>query len=51
MVEGIEDYKKGPGSFQGARPIQRLLAACNALMPAWKAAKEIHDMQKIKAGL
>jgi len=51
MVEGIEEYQKGRRSFQGARPIQRLLAACYAFMRAWKAAKEIHDVQQIEAGV
>lgn len=51
MIEGVEEYQKGRGSFQGARPIQRLLAACYAFMRAWKAAKEIHDVQQIEAGI
>lgn len=51
MVEGINEYQKGPGTFQGARPIQRLLAACYAFMRAWKAAKDIHDIQQIEAGV
>ena len=51
MVEGINEYQKGAGTFQGARPIQRLLAACYAFMRAWKAAKDIHDIQQIEAGV
>ena len=51
MVEGVEEYRKGPDSFQGARPIQRLLAACYAFMNAWKAAKEIHDIQQIEGSV
>lgn len=51
MVEGINEYQKGAGTFQGARPIQRLLAACYAFMRAWKAAKDIHDIQQLEAGV
>ena len=51
MVEGIKEYQKGAGTFQGARPIQRLLAACYAFMRAWKAAKDIHDIQQLEAGV
>ena len=51
MVESIEEYQKGPGTFQGARPIRRLLAACYAFMRAWKAAKDIHDIQQLEAGV
>ena len=51
MVEGSNEYQKGAGTFQGARPIQRLLAACYAFMRAWKAAKDIHDIQQLEAGV
>ena len=51
MVEGMEEYQKGAGTFQGARPIRRLLAACYAFVRAWKAAKEIHDIQQLEAGV
>ena len=50
MVVGIEEYQKGRRSFQGARQIQRLLAACYAFMRAWKEAKEIQYVQQIEAG-
>lgn len=51
MVEGVEEYQKGARDFRGGFPIQRLVAACYAFIRAWKAAKEIHDVQQIEAGV
>ena len=51
MVEGVEEYKTGRGSFQGARPFARLIAACYAFANAWRAAKDISDIQKLEVGV
>ena len=51
MVEGVEDYKTGSRTFQGARPLARLIAACYAFVNAWRAAKDIADIQSIETGV
>lgn len=51
MVEGVEDYRKGRGTFQGARPLARLISACYAFVQAWRAAKDIADIQAIDTGV
>jgi uncharacterized coiled-coil DUF342 family protein len=51
MVEGVEEYKTGRGTFQGARPFGRLIAACYAFVNAWRAAKDISDIQRLDVGV
>lgn len=51
MVEGVEEYQSGRRSFQGARPFARLIAACYAFVQAWRAAKDIADIQSIDTGV
>lgn len=51
MVEGVEEFRTGRRSYQGARPLARLIAACYAFVQAWQAAKDISDIQQIDVGV
>jgi len=51
MVEGVEEFRSGRRSYQGARPFARLIAACYAFVQAWQAAKDISDIQRIDTGI